>query len=417
MSAPLGRIGQYELRGILGQGGMATVYRAYQPALDREVAIKVIAKQFASDVNFRERFRREARAVARLRHPNILAVYDFGEADGASYLVTEFIKGGTLHSRSGRVMQPRQVARLIRQLGEALDHAHGAGLVHRDVKPGNIFIEGQRAILADFGIVKAYNEASDLTKTGVGLGTPEYIAPEQALGEPIDGRADLYSLGVVAYELLTGDPPYRDDTPVNILYAHIRGDLPAPSSRNPALKGPVEATLLRALARQPAARFATGAAFAEAFERAVAIGQHGDVRAAERPAPTQLGPAPSRVERTITGSRAIDGAPDRGAGATHARPPGGVPGPPDRLPDQPIVSGRQAPTLLSQESRRQPYPTPSSPTPPPAPPPSWPAAAPSPIVYHQIAARTVAQSLLIGVVVGFLLLILVVALWFLTTAI
>lgn len=405
MAEPLTRIGQYELRGVLGQGGMATVYRAYQPSLDREVAVKVIAKQFASDVDFRERFRREARAVARLRHPNILAVYDFGEDDGAAYLVTELVKGGTLHARTGRVLQPREVARLVRQLGEALDHAHGAGLIHRDVKPGNIFIEGQRAILADFGIVKAANEASDLTKTGVGLGTPEYIAPEQALGEVIDGRADLYSLGVVAYELLTGAPPYKDDTPVNILYAHIRGDLPAPSTRNPALAGPLEATLRRALARQPAARFATGAAFADAMERAVAAGARGSTDDTSRGAATISTIPPQRIERTIGGASDVQGA---------ARLP--TPLAPRHDPIEPRIPSRNAATILSSSPPPAVYRPPVAPGPPPPPPASWPVVAPMPTPPPPPSPDLLSKPLLVGFLVGFGLLIVVLVLWFIGVA-
>lgn len=412
MTEPLGRIGPYELRGVLGQGGMATVYRAYQPALDREVAIKVIAKQFASDPNFRERFRREARAVARVRHPNILAVYDFGEVDGASYLVTELINGGTLHARSGRVMQPRQVARLIRQLGEALDHAHGAGLVHRDVKPGNIFLEGQRAILADFGIVKAFNEASDLTKTGVGLGTPEYIAPEQALGQPIDGRADLYSLGVVAYELLTGAPPYEDDTPVNILYAHIHGDLPAPSARNPALAGPIEATLKRALAREPSARFATGAAFADALERASASGARPDDRDPHGAAQTRLTAPPARVERTLAGPGAANSpVPDREGraaprGSQDTRDAGDLSG------DQAARPSRNAPTLMTSEPARSGYQSAPVPPRPPLPRTTWPATSPYPDPPSPAPSASLALPLLVGAGLGFVLLLLVVGIWY-----
>ncbi|HEX5501297.1 MAG TPA: serine/threonine-protein kinase, partial [Thermomicrobiales bacterium] len=228
------RIGPYEIRGLLGRGGMSTVYRAYQPALDREVAVKVLSGPRAADPVFRERFRRETRAIARLRHPNILAVYDSGEVGGEPYLVSELIAGGSLQSRLGRPLDPRDVARLARQIGAALDYAHGQGLIHRDVKPANILVDGPRAVLGDFGIVKASDYGwTALTQTGVGVGTPEYMAPEQALNEPLDGRADLYSLGVVLYEALAGAPPYLGDTPLQVIEGHLRGRLPRPTERNP----------------------------------------------------------------------------------------------------------------------------------------------------------------------------------------
>ncbi|HET8630767.1 MAG TPA: tetratricopeptide repeat protein [Thermomicrobiales bacterium] len=286
-----GRIGPYEIRGLLGRGGMSTVYRAYQPALDREVAVKVLTGSHAADPIFRERFRREARAVARLRHPNILAVYDSGEAGGEPYLVSELIEGGTLQRHLGRPLDPRDVARLARQIGAALDYAHGQGLIHRDVKPANIFVDGPRAVLGDFGIVKASVPGwTALTQTGFGVGTPEYMAPEQALNEPLDGRADLYALGAVLYEALAGTPPYLGDTPLQVIEGHLQGRLPRATERNPALAPEVEAVLARALARQPADRYPTGAALADALDAAVAA-------AARRPPPP-----PDRRARTLAGA-------------------------------------------------------------------------------------------------------------------
>ena len=187
--------GRYELRDVLGRGGMATVYRAHQAALDRDVAVKVIAADLAQNPEFIERFRREARTVARLRHPHILTVHDFGEESGLLYLVTELITGGTLHSRLHEARPAEKTVDLIAQIAAALDYAHAQGVIHRDVKPLNIFIqgnwyddqageEGEKAVLADFGIAKATAETTGnpLTGTGLSIGTPEYMAPEQITG-------------------------------------------------------------------------------------------------------------------------------------------------------------------------------------------------------------------------------------------
>src|SRR3954469_9759989 len=173
--------GRYELRAILGRGGMATVYRAPQGTLDREGAVKLIDPQLENDPTFSERFRLEARIVARLRHPNILTIYDFGEEQGMLYLVTELVRGGTLQERLGQIQSFAQALDVIEQVGHALDYAHSQGIVHRDVKPANVFLEGDRAILADFGIAKVIAGMTDagLTATGTGIGTPEYMAPEQ----------------------------------------------------------------------------------------------------------------------------------------------------------------------------------------------------------------------------------------------
>lgn len=365
-----GRIGQYELRGILGRGGMATVYRAYQPSLDREVAIKVVSVRWAQDPVFRERFTREARMVARLRHPHILDIYDFGEENGATYLVTELIAGGTLQERLGRPLPLTEIARIARQIGDALDYAHGQGLLHRDVKPANIFLDGPaRAVLADFGIAKTVGQGNvtSLTKTGTGVGTPEYMAPEQALNEPVDARADLYSLAVVLYEALTGATPYEASTPLETLQGHIRGALPDPRQHNPALSPRITDVLVKALARQPRDRYRSGKDLADALDAAIAASASEppppadraartamiDARAGWREpiAETQIGPRPERL-----GSETV--AHLRPSEASLLLPP---------LPDLYAQGQATLPQTPSTPEAGPPRDTPSSPpTPPPA---------------------------------------------------
>jgi serine/threonine-protein kinase len=274
--------GRYELRDVLGRGGMATVYRAYQQALDRQVAVKIMAANLAHDPDFVERFRREARTVARLRHPNILTVHDFGEEDGLLYLVTELIAGGTLQSRLHELRSSDRAVELIAQVGAALDYAHAQGIIHRDVKPLNIFLdhrgdsdEGEQAILADFGIAKATAETTGgLTGEGLSIGTPEYMAPEQLTGQPIDGRADLYALAVIAYQLLTGRLPIArggpHDTPIALAMRKVQTAPPAPTTFNPHLPVAIDRVLLRALATEPQSRFATAADFVGALRAALA---------------------------------------------------------------------------------------------------------------------------------------------------
>lgn len=309
--ALLGRTlaGRYELLAVLGRGGMATVYQARQPALDRFVAVKVIAPSFASEPNFVERFRREARTVARLHHPHILTIYDFGDDAGLLYLVTELIEGGTLRDYLRGPLPIPSALTILEQVGAALDYAHQQGIIHRDVKPGNIFLRGgdrQQAVLADFGIAKVVADTTGpaLTQSGVGMGTPEYIAPEQALGQPVDGRADLYALGVILYEMLAGRPPFRlegeSDTPIALALRQIRETPPPPRAFNPALSPALEAVVLRALAKRPDDRYPTGAALVEAARAATAThsGAPTVPVAAPLPGPATLpasGPPPALV--------------------------------------------------------------------------------------------------------------------------
>ena len=195
-------LGQYEIVEPIGHGGMAAVFKAYQPSLERYVAVKVLPAQHALTPGFSERFLREARAVAQLNHPNILPILDFGQAGDLSYIVMKLVSGGTLRDRLRDAIELDETTHLIEQIAAALDHAHGRGILHRDVKPANVLLdEGDWVQLADFGLAKMLASDDKLTASGAGVGTPAYTAPEQTQGAPVDHRADVYSLGVILYEI------------------------------------------------------------------------------------------------------------------------------------------------------------------------------------------------------------------------
>lgn len=330
--------GRYELRKVLGRGGMATVYRAYQAALDRFVAIKLIDPRLASDLTFVERFRLEARIAARLRHPNLLTIFDFGDDNGTLYLVTELIEGGTLQARLGEINSFAVAIDLIEQIGAALDFAHTQEIVHRDVKPANVFLEGDRAILADFGIAKVLSDTTDagLTATGTGVGTPEYMAPEQLLGQQIDGRADLYALAVILYRILAGRLPYRlegpNDTTLALVMRKVNDPPTPPSAFNPAISPTLDAIMIRALARDPTARYPTAAAFIGAVRGA--LGLRPAAMMAHTVAPTATVP---NVSPGYTDTRTSQILTQPGAGYGTPIPPANLAGPATTTP------GRRAP--------------------------------------------------------------------------
>jgi serine/threonine protein kinase len=270
----LGTLGPYRLLSLLGAGGMAEVYRAHDPRLDREVAIKVLPVDLARQPGFLERFRREARNVAQLDHPNIMPIYDFGEQGGAPYVVMPLIEGGTLRERiiKQEVCSLRDAVTIIYQVALALEEAHNHGLVHRDVKPANILLaSGDRAVLADFGIacVLAEEHNEPLTRAGMGIGTAEYMSPEQARGEPIDHRADVYALGIVLFQALTGQVPFTSEDHFTTAMMQVYEEPPAPRSLNQTIPPAVEALILKALAKEPGRRFQSAAAFARALTEAV----------------------------------------------------------------------------------------------------------------------------------------------------
>ena len=256
-------LGRYHIIEQLGEGGMATVYRARDNRLDRDVAIKVIRTDlFGSSVleHMLKRFEREARALAKLSHPNILKVLDYGEHQGAPYIVMEYLPGGTLKEKlAGRNLPWKESIRLLLPIAQALAYAHSEGIVHRDIKPSNILItQSGEPMLSDFGIAKIIEgeKTSELTGTGAGIGTPDYMAPEQGMGQA-DERADIYALGVVLYQMVTGHIPFHADTPMAVLLKKNTEPLPRPTQYVRDLPGGVENVLVKALARDPENRYQT----------------------------------------------------------------------------------------------------------------------------------------------------------------
>src|SRR5215472_6937197 len=279
-------LGSYRVLERIGRGGMATVYKAYHPALDRYVAIKVRPDFFAEDPQYSERFQQEARSVARLKHPNILEVFDFGYEAGVAYLVLELVEGGTLADRLGRPMDLREVVRLLDQVASALDHAHDHGILHRDIKPSNILIHSDGTpVLADFGLARMASSMRRLTTAGTVMGTPEYMSPEQAADEIVGPASDLYSLAVVAYEMLTGRVPFEADTPAATLLCHVTKPVPAPLELKGELSAHVGEVLRKALAKRPEDRYPSVGAFAAALRPAAWPGR----RVEEGPVTRRLG--------------------------------------------------------------------------------------------------------------------------------
>ena len=262
---------RYEIVEPLGQGGMAVVYKAYDRRLDRMVAIKLIriaAIPPEQVAGMMRRFEREAKAAAKLDHANIIKVHDFGEYNGAPYLVMQYLPGGTLKQKTGKPMPYQEAACLLLPIAKALAYAHHEGIVHRDVKPANILLDEEGIpLLSDFGIARMLEqaEATQLTGTGAGIGTPEYMPPEQWMGNPVP-QSDIYALGVVLYELITGRKPFTADTPAAVLIKHINEPLPRPRLFVPNLPEEVEYVLYKALAKQPEERFSSMGEFALALE-------------------------------------------------------------------------------------------------------------------------------------------------------
>jgi serine/threonine-protein kinase len=284
--APGSRVAGYLLERLVGVGGMAAVYQARDERLGRVVALKLLA----GDEAVRMRFVREARAVAAVDHPHIIPVYEAGEADGVQFIAMRFVAGDTLQGiiRTNGTLSPRRAAAFISPVASALDAAHAAGLVHRDVKPGNILVDSRRggpehAYLTDFGIARAMLSVGTLTVAGQFLGTPDYAAPEQVNGQPVDGRADQYALACVAFELLSGTVPFKRELPIAVLYAHLSTTPPLLSAVRQDVPPAAGEVLVRAMAKNPDERYPTCADFADALREALGLDPYDPSRAAPTP--------------------------------------------------------------------------------------------------------------------------------------
>jgi serine/threonine-protein kinase len=263
-------LGQYELLSRINRGSTSTIYKAYQSKLDRYVAIKVLSPHVVDEEGFLDRFTQEARAVAQLDHPNIVSVYDFDQSGDVAFIVFKYVESGSLRSMmNSGPMELSLAVDIAMQIGLALGYAHKRGVIHRDVKPSNVLIgEGRWALLTDFGLAKILGGGKKLTHTGIGMGTPDYMAPEQAQGLPGDGRADLYSLGVMLYEMLAGRVPFEADSSMGVVVKHITEPPPPPRQFNPEIPLAVEKVILTAMKKDPDGRYQTAEAMIAALVRA-----------------------------------------------------------------------------------------------------------------------------------------------------
>ncbi len=323
---PRREIAGYRIESEIGRGGMGVVYLATQTFPERKVALKLLSPDLASDPAFRERFVRESNAAASIEHPNIVPVYGAGESDGQLYLAMRYVEGTDLHSllvREGRLSIER-ASRICGQVAEALEAAHERGLVHRDVKPANILLDAaDRAYLSDFGLIRRNRIETDLTETGRFMGTIDYVAPEQIRGEQLDGRADIYSLGCVLYECLTGAPPFSRDSEVATIYAHLQDPPPLPSAVRDDVPAELDAVAVKAMATRPDDRFATAGEMAQALR--AGGGPPGTGPRRRRAAVAIAGVAAAVVVALVVGILALGGDGSGGARTSPSSSPTGTP--------------------------------------------------------------------------------------------
>lgn len=339
------KIDRYEIKGLIGQGGMATVYRAHDPRFEREVAIKLMPKAFLYEPDFRTRFIREAKTIALLEHPNIVPVYDFGEDQGQPYLVMRLMNGGSLSDKLENGPLPMaEVLKIMERIGSALDEAHRRGIVHRDLKPANIlFDQYGNAYLGDFGIVRlAQGGGTSLTGTGT-IGTPGYMSPEQIQGQELDGRADIYALGVMLFEMLTGERPYKADSAPMMIVKQMTESIPKLQTINPNLPRSYDAVLDRATAKNRDTRPQTARELAQMLAAAMAdpnyippLTGNGPVGGTQK-----LSPPRGTVSRPAPAGDSTEVMTD-----TRSRHPAPAPGVAPVITPAPAASGRRWPIYL-----------------------------------------------------------------------
>ena len=365
------------IEAIVGRGGMGVVYRATQLSLDRQVALKAIAPELAGDVTFRERFKRESRIAASIEHPNVIPVYEAGEGEGVLYLIMRYVEGTDLRAlidgREGG-LEPERATRLVGQVAAALSAAHRRDLIHRDVKPANVLIdpaeEREHAYLTDFGIARHSAATSGLTHTGAVIGTIDYLAPERIQGDGGDGRADVYALGCVLFEALTGTAPYERDNDVAKMYAHMSAPVPSAREHRPELPAELDELAQRAMAKDPGDRFATAAEMEEALADTMptrprtgstppagAVPQPPtevtprDQPAGEPLAPTERAPAGGPLAPTERAPADELAATELGAGGPATPPPPAAPPPPTAPPSRRRRAATPPPTAPHRRRR------------------------------------------------------------------
>lgn len=322
--APGSQVAGYQIVDLIGRGGMAVVYRARDIRLDRWVALKILAPDLALDQTFRQRFIRESRAAAAVDHPNIVPIFEAGEADGVLFIAMRYVGGQDVHSLLARAgpLPAARVTGIITQVAAALDAAHACGLVHRDVKPANMLLNhvadsgesgaADHVYLSDFGVSKQLESTSSLTRTGQLVGTLDYLAPEQVEGRPVDGRTDVYSLACAAFEMLSGTPPFKRDQGLAVLWAQLSAAPPALTSRRPDLPPAVDRVIAKALAKAPGDRYDTCLGFASSLREACGLRPGGASPPAGQGWPLR---SPTEVGAPAAGRGAA------GRGAASAAPP------------------------------------------------------------------------------------------------